>query len=32
MTLEKTFTARDAAAAPSLNDEQRKVWDAYYER
>jgi len=33
MTLEKTFTARDAklAAPPSLNAEQRKVWDAYYE-
>jgi arylsulfatase A-like enzyme len=33
MTLAKTFTARDAklAAPPSLNAEQRKVWDAYYE-
>lgn len=33
MTLAKTFTALDAklAAPPSLNAEQRKVWDAYYE-
>ncbi len=33
MTLEKTFTKRDSkeAAPPSLNTEQQKVWDAYYE-
>ena len=33
MTLAKTFTERDAklTAPPSLNAEQRKVWDAYYE-
>ncbi len=33
MTLEKTFTATDAKlVAPGyLNDEQRRVWDAYYE-
>jgi arylsulfatase A-like enzyme len=33
MTLEKTFTPRDAklAAPPSLTPEQKKVWDAYYE-
>ena len=32
MTLEKTFTARDAklTAPPYLNEEQRKAWDAYY--
>lgn len=33
MTLEKTFTPRDAklVAPASLNAEQRAVWDAYYE-
>jgi arylsulfatase A-like enzyme len=33
MTLEKTFTERDAklTAPPYLTEEQRKVWDAYYE-
>ncbi len=33
MTLEKTFTPRDSkeAAPPYLNEEQRKVWAAYYE-
>jgi arylsulfatase A-like enzyme len=33
MTLEKTFTLRDAKleAPPYLNAEQRKTWDAYYE-
>jgi arylsulfatase A-like enzyme len=33
MTLEKTFTARDAKfeAPPNMTPEQRKVWDAYYE-
>jgi arylsulfatase A-like enzyme len=33
MTLEKTFTARDAklTAPPYLNAEQRQTWDAYYE-
>lgn len=32
MTLEKTFTGRDAKldAPPSLSEEQRKAWDAYY--
>ncbi len=32
MTLEKTFTPLDAklTTPPSLNAEQRKVWDAYY--
>ena len=32
MTLEKTFTPTDAklTAPPSLNAEQRKIWDAYY--
>jgi arylsulfatase A-like enzyme len=33
MTIEKTFTLLDAklTAPPSLNAEQRKTWDAYYE-
>lgn len=33
MTLEKTFTDRDAKLAPppSLTPEQRRQWDAYYE-
>lgn len=33
MTLEKTFTPLDAKLKPppSLNAEQRKIWDAYYE-
>jgi arylsulfatase A-like enzyme len=33
MTLEKTFTARDAKLAdpPKMSPEQRKQWDAYYE-
>lgn len=33
MTLEKTFTRRDAKldAPPSLTSEQKKVWDAYYQ-
>ena len=33
MTLEKTFNDRDAklVAPPYLNEQQRRVWDAYYE-
>jgi len=33
MTLEKTFNQRDSKEVPPpyLNEEQRKVWDAYYE-
>ncbi len=33
MTIEKTMTDRDTklVAPPALNEEQRKVWDAYYE-
>ena len=33
MTLEKTFTARDAKldAPPGMTPEQKRVWDAYYE-
>ena len=33
MSLEKTFTARDAKleAPPTMTDEQRQGWDAYYE-